>query len=61
MQARASYIDFLLEAERSAQLTDDQLMLLLSESILAAADTVLVTTEWTMYEIAKNPDKQARN
>ncbi|BAF19819.1 ent-sandaracopimaradiene 3-hydroxylase [Oryza sativa Japonica Group] len=57
-EARASYIDFLLEAERSAQLTDDQLMLLLSESILAAADTVLVTTEWTMYEIAKNPDKQ---
>uniref|UniRef100_A0A0E0E306 Ent-kaurene oxidase n=1 Tax=Oryza meridionalis TaxID=40149 RepID=A0A0E0E306_9ORYZ len=40
-EARASYIDFLLEAERSAQLTDDQLMLLLSESILAAADTVL--------------------
>uniref|UniRef100_A0A0E0LCT6 Ent-kaurene oxidase n=1 Tax=Oryza punctata TaxID=4537 RepID=A0A0E0LCT6_ORYPU len=40
-EARVSYIDFLLEADRSAQLTDHQLMLLLSESILAAADTVL--------------------
>uniref|UniRef100_A0A0E0E311 Ent-kaurene oxidase n=1 Tax=Oryza meridionalis TaxID=40149 RepID=A0A0E0E311_9ORYZ len=56
-EARASYIDFLLEAERSAQLTDDQLMLLLSESILAAADTVLVTTEWTI-NFANQTNKQ---
>jgi ent-kaurene oxidase len=60
MQARISYIDFLLEAKNSTQLTDHQLMLLLAESIAAAVDTVLVTTEWAMYELAKNPDKQAR-
>uniref|UniRef100_A0A0E0AB39 Ent-kaurene oxidase n=1 Tax=Oryza glumipatula TaxID=40148 RepID=A0A0E0AB39_9ORYZ len=59
-EARISYIDFLLEAKNSTQLTDHQLMLLLAESIAAAVDTVLVTTEWAMYEIAKNPDKQAR-
>ncbi|KAF2927259.1 hypothetical protein DAI22_06g191000 [Oryza sativa Japonica Group] len=59
-EARISYIDFLLEAKNSTQLTDHQLMLLLAESIAAAVDTVLVTTEWAMYELAKNPDKQER-
>uniref|UniRef100_A0A0E0PZC5 Ent-kaurene oxidase n=1 Tax=Oryza rufipogon TaxID=4529 RepID=A0A0E0PZC5_ORYRU len=31
------------------------------EALIEAADTTLVTTEWAMYELAKNPDKQARN
>ncbi|XP_006656176.2 ent-sandaracopimaradiene 3-hydroxylase-like [Oryza brachyantha] len=59
-EARICYMDFLLE-KNSTLLTDDhQLMLFLWESILASADTVLVTTEWVLYEIAKNPDKQER-
>ncbi|KAF0904465.1 hypothetical protein E2562_034744 [Oryza meyeriana var. granulata] len=57
-EARASYMEYLLEENK--EMTDDQLMLLLSESILAAADTVLVTTEWAMFELAKNPEKQVR-
>ncbi|KAF0904466.1 hypothetical protein E2562_034745 [Oryza meyeriana var. granulata] len=57
-EARMSYLDFLLK--ENTELTDDQLMILMSESILASADTVLVTTEWAMYEIANNPDKQER-
>ncbi|EMS53032.1 Ent-kaurene oxidase, chloroplastic [Triticum urartu] len=54
--ARASYLDFLL-AEKA--LTDEQLMMLVWEAVIEAADTTLVTTEWAMYELAKNPEKQA--
>ncbi|KAI4971651.1 hypothetical protein ZWY2020_002565 [Hordeum vulgare] len=56
-EARASYLDFLL-AEKA--LTDEQLMMLVWEAVIEAADTTLVTTEWAMYELAKNPEKQDR-
>uniref|UniRef100_A0A0D3GI08 Ent-kaurene oxidase n=1 Tax=Oryza barthii TaxID=65489 RepID=A0A0D3GI08_9ORYZ len=42
-------------------LTDEQLTMLVWEELIEAADTTLVATEWAMYELAKNPDKQARN
>lgn len=56
MQAQVSYLDFLL-AENT--LTDDQVTMLVWEAIIEGADTTLVTTEWAMYELAKNPEKQA--
>ena len=56
MQTRASYLDFLL-AENT--LTDEQVMMLVWEVVVEGADTTLVTTEWAMYELAKNPEKQA--
>jgi ent-kaurene oxidase len=57
VQARVSYLDFLV-AEKTA-LTDEQLTMLMWEELIEAADTTLVATEWAMYELAKNPDKQA--
>uniref|UniRef100_A0ACD5UVD9 Uncharacterized protein n=1 Tax=Avena sativa TaxID=4498 RepID=A0ACD5UVD9_AVESA len=56
-EARVSYLDFLL-AEKA--LTDEQLTMLVWEAIVEGADTTLVTTEWAMYELAKNPKKQDR-
>ncbi|KAG8094559.1 hypothetical protein GUJ93_ZPchr0012g18983 [Zizania palustris] len=57
-EARKSYLDFLLA---ESELTDDeQLTLLVWEVLVESADTTLVTAEWAMYELAKNPDKQAR-
>lgn len=56
MQTRISYLDFLL-AENT--LTDEQLLMLVWEAVIEAADTTLVTTEWAMYQIAKHPEKQA--
>jgi ent-kaurene oxidase len=56
MQARVSYLDFLL-AENT--LTDEQLTMLVWEAVLAGSDTILVAAEWAMYELAKNPEKQA--
>jgi ent-kaurene oxidase len=52
-----SYVDFLL-AENT--LTDEQLLMLVWEAVIEAADTTLVTTEWAMYEIAKHPEKQVK-
>jgi len=57
-EARVSYLDFLL-AENST-LTDEQLMMLVFEVIVAGTDTTLLTTEWAMYEIARNREKQDR-
>ncbi|XP_066371191.1 ent-kaurene oxidase 2-like [Miscanthus floridulus] len=54
-ETRISYLDFLL-AENT--LTDEQLLMLVWEAVIEAADTTLVTTEWAMYEIAKHPEKQ---
>ncbi|KAG8075467.1 hypothetical protein GUJ93_ZPchr0006g42168 [Zizania palustris] len=56
-EARISYLDFLLEENT---LTDEQLTMLVWEALIEAADTTLVTTEWAMYELSKNPEKQDR-
>lgn len=39
-------------------LTMDQITMLLWETVIETADTTMVTTEWAMYEIAKNPKQQ---
>ncbi|XP_024314733.1 ent-kaurene oxidase 2 isoform X2 [Brachypodium distachyon] len=56
-EARVSYLDFLLA---EGTLTDEQLTMLVWEAVVEAADTTLVTTEWAMHELAKNPEKQER-
>ncbi|WOK97004.1 ent-kaurene oxidase [Canna indica] len=50
-----SYVDFLLSENT---LTEEQLTTLVWESIIEASDTTLVTTEWAMFELAKNPKYQ---
>ncbi|KAF5792407.1 putative ent-kaurene monooxygenase [Helianthus annuus] len=52
------YIDYLLSEAK--ELTEKQLIMSLWEPIIETADTTMVTTEWAMYELAKNPKKQAR-
>ncbi|CAI0558534.1 unnamed protein product [Linum tenue] len=52
------YIDYLLSEGKT--LTDLQIMMLVWETIIETADTVMVATEWTIYELAKNPDRQER-
>ncbi|TKW22741.1 hypothetical protein SEVIR_4G247700v4 [Setaria viridis] len=56
-EARVSYLDFLLAQNT---LTDEQVTSLIWEAIIEAADTTLSTTEWAMYELSKNQEKQER-
>nr|AAY42951.1 kaurene oxidase [Stevia rebaudiana] len=53
-----SYIDYLLSEAQT--LTDQQLLMSLWEPIIESSDTTMVTTEWAMYELAKNPKLQDR-
>ncbi|PWA93119.1 ent-kaurene oxidase-like 5 [Artemisia annua] len=53
-----SYIDYLLS--EAQPLTEKQLLMSLWEPIIETSDTTMVTTEWAMYELARNPTKQAR-
>ncbi|GMN72080.1 hypothetical protein TIFTF001_051932, partial [Ficus carica] len=51
-----SYVDYLLS--EATALTEDQISMLLWETIIETSDTTLVTTEWSMYELAKDPKRQ---
>ncbi|XP_030460588.1 ent-kaurene oxidase, chloroplastic-like [Syzygium oleosum] len=53
-----SYIDFLISEAKT--LSEEQITILLWEVIIQASDTTLVTTEWALYELAKNPKCQDR-
>lgn len=50
------YIDYLLSEAKA--LNDEQIRMLLWETIIETSDTTLVTTEWAMYELSKNPKQQ---
>ncbi|CAL1378614.1 unnamed protein product [Linum trigynum] len=52
------YLDYLLSEAKN--LTDLQMLVLIWETIVETSDTTLVTSEWAMYELAKNPDLQER-
>ena len=56
MQEVNCYIDYLLSEAK--ELTEEQLIMLLWETIIETSDTTLITTEWAMYEIAKHKSKQ---
>ncbi|KAL6005916.1 hypothetical protein ACLOJK_039961 [Asimina triloba] len=50
------YLAFLLSEGKT--LTEEQLIMLVWETVIETSDTTLVTTEWAMYELAKNPKYQ---
>ncbi|XP_057974636.1 ent-kaurene oxidase, chloroplastic [Malania oleifera] len=52
------YLDFLLSEAKT--LTEKQIAILVWEAIIETSDTTLVTTEWAMYELAKDQDRQDR-
>ncbi|KAI4299943.1 hypothetical protein L6164_033363 [Bauhinia variegata] len=52
------YIDYLLSEAK--ELTKEQIMTLLWEVIIETSDTTLVTTEWAIYELAKDKIRQER-
>ncbi|KAH0990385.1 hypothetical protein GBA52_001868 [Prunus armeniaca] len=51
-----SFLDYLLCEAKT--LTTEQITIFVWEAILEAADTTLVTTEWAMYELAKDQNLQ---
>ncbi|KAK9129652.1 hypothetical protein Sjap_010139 [Stephania japonica] len=52
------YLDYLLTEAK--ELTEDEVIMLVWETIIESSDTTLVATEWAMYELAKNPKIQDR-
>ncbi|XP_057457719.1 ent-kaurene oxidase-like [Lotus japonicus] len=52
------YFDYLLSEAK--ELTEEQISMLIWETIIETADTTLVTTEWAMYELAKDKSRQDR-
>ncbi|XP_047329123.1 ent-kaurene oxidase-like [Impatiens glandulifera] len=53
-----SYLGYLLHEVKN--LSEKEIVMLLWEVIIAASDTTLVATEWAMYELAKDKNKQNR-
>ncbi|XP_052883447.1 ent-kaurene oxidase, chloroplastic-like [Gossypium arboreum] len=52
------YLSYLLSEAKT--LTKEQITMLVWETIAESADTTLVTTEWAMYQLAKDPTRQDR-
>ncbi|KAL2242056.1 UNVERIFIED_CONTAM: Ent-kaurene oxidase, chloroplastic, partial [Sesamum indicum] len=52
------YLDYLLSEAKT--LSEQQVLMLLWEAIIESSDTTLVTTEWAMYELAKDHKRQDR-
>ncbi|KAB2628035.1 ent-kaurene oxidase [Pyrus ussuriensis x Pyrus communis] len=52
------YTDYLLSEAKT--LTPEQIAMLIWETIIETADTTVVTTEWAMYELAKDQKQQDR-
>ncbi|KAK2992337.1 hypothetical protein RJ640_020330 [Escallonia rubra] len=50
------YLDYLLSEAKT--LSHNEMLMLLWEAIAETADTILVTTEWAMYELAKDQKRQ---
>lgn len=51
------YLDYLLSEANT--LSEQQILMLIWEAIIEASDTTLVTSEWAMYELSKDPEKQS--
>ncbi|CAN1194296.1 Ent-kaurene oxidase [Linum perenne] len=52
------YIDHLLSEAKT--LTDPQIRMLIWEMIIETSDTILVSAEWAMFELAKNTQRQEK-
>ncbi|VFQ62368.1 unnamed protein product [Cuscuta campestris] len=50
------FLDYLLSEGKT--LTEEQIQMIVWEEIIEASDTTVVTTEWAMYEIAKDLERQ---
>ncbi|CAA0840663.1 Ent-kaurene oxidase- chloroplastic [Striga hermonthica] len=50
------YLDYLLSEAKT--LSEQQILMLSWEAIIESSDTTLVTTEWALYELAKDPERQ---
>ncbi|KAL0369030.1 UNVERIFIED_CONTAM: Ent-kaurene oxidase, chloroplastic [Sesamum calycinum] len=50
------YLDYLISEAKT--LSEQQVLMLLWEAIIESSDTTLVTTEWAMYELAKDHKRQ---
>lgn len=50
------YYDYLVSEAK--EVTEEQMIMLLWEPIIETSDTTLVTTEWAMYELAKDKNRQ---
>ncbi|XP_047326877.1 ent-kaurene oxidase-like, partial [Impatiens glandulifera] len=57
-EEKTCYLGYLLSEGKT--LTETQMAMLIWEVIIEASDTTMVVTEWAMYELAKNKDKQKR-
>ncbi|CAL0335312.1 unnamed protein product [Lupinus luteus] len=53
-----SYVDYLLS--NAEELTEEQICMLIWESIVETSDTIVVAAEWTMYELSKDKIRQER-
>ncbi|KAJ1405848.1 Cytochrome P450 [Sesbania bispinosa] len=52
------YFDYLISEAK--ELSEEQISMLIWETIIETSDTTLVTTEWAMYELAKDKNRQNR-
>ncbi|KAH9301330.1 hypothetical protein KI387_012913, partial [Taxus chinensis] len=52
------YLDILLK--EATHLTDKELEMSIWEPLIEASDTTLVTAEWALFELSKNPEAQDR-
>ncbi|BAT81578.1 Ent-kaurene oxidase [Vigna angularis] len=52
------FFDYLVSEAK--ELSEHEISMLLWETIIETSDTTLVTTEWAMYELAKDKTRQAR-
>ncbi|XP_022876089.1 ent-kaurene oxidase, chloroplastic-like [Olea europaea var. sylvestris] len=52
------YLDYLVSETNT--LSEQQILMLLWEAIIESSDTTAVVTEWAMYELSRNPEKQNR-
>lgn len=50
------YVDYLVSEAK--ELSEEQICMLIWETIIETSDTTLVTTEWAMYELAKDRNRQ---
>lgn len=55
-----SYLDFLLSEADTMTITETQLAMLLWEPIIESSDTTLISTEWALFELSKQPERQER-
>lgn len=57
-QEMNSYLDFLLSEADTMTITETQLAMLLWEPIIESSDTTLISTEWALFELSKQPERQ---